>query len=273
MPPPTRLRRPAVLIAALAILLTTLVAVRPGTARTAKPVAPCPPLGRHHRQAAGRHGRGHDVREGRQRRRRRLRHARRDLHDVGHAGLGRRDAGADLEPAAKKVVGINALGVAPTGATPEFYRGKDMAYPPEYGPLAAVTPGTPGRPDGDARRVRHAVARRGARARDPDGRWLSRSRRSHRPRSRPSSKRIKEWPYSKAVFLPHPGETAGGAARPARSSASPSSPPRCASWSTPSARRWPRARTARRRSSPPTIASTAATSPRSSSAARRRPAA
>jgi len=47
-------------------------------------------------------------------------------------------------PHTGKVVGINALGVAPTGATPEFFAGKGMAYPPEYGPLAAVTPGTPG---------------------------------------------------------------------------------------------------------------------------------
>ncbi len=47
-------------------------------------------------------------------------------------------------PQTKKVVGINALGVAPTGATPEFYRSKNMRYPPEHGPLAAVTPGTPG---------------------------------------------------------------------------------------------------------------------------------
>ena len=47
-------------------------------------------------------------------------------------------------PKTGKVVGINALGVAPTGATPEFFRGKGMAHPPEYGPLAAVTPGTPG---------------------------------------------------------------------------------------------------------------------------------
>jgi len=47
-------------------------------------------------------------------------------------------------PHTGKVVGVNALGVAPTGATPEYFRGKGMAYPPEYGPLAAVTPGTPG---------------------------------------------------------------------------------------------------------------------------------
>jgi gamma-glutamyltranspeptidase/glutathione hydrolase len=42
------------------------------------------------------------------------------------------------------VTGINALGMAPTGATAEFYKAKKMQYPPEHGPLAAVTPGTPG---------------------------------------------------------------------------------------------------------------------------------
>lgn len=47
-------------------------------------------------------------------------------------------------PKTGKVIGINALGVAPTGATPAFYRSKGYRYPPEYGPLAAVTPGTPG---------------------------------------------------------------------------------------------------------------------------------
>jgi gamma-glutamyltranspeptidase/glutathione hydrolase len=47
-------------------------------------------------------------------------------------------------PTTGKVIGINALGVAPTGATPEFFRERGMEYPPAYGPLAAVTPGTPG---------------------------------------------------------------------------------------------------------------------------------
>jgi gamma-glutamyltranspeptidase/glutathione hydrolase len=47
-------------------------------------------------------------------------------------------------PHTGKVIGINALGVAPTGATADFYKSKGMKYPPEYGPLAAVTPGTPG---------------------------------------------------------------------------------------------------------------------------------
>ena len=47
-------------------------------------------------------------------------------------------------PHTKKVTGIDALGVAPSGATAEFYHSKGYKYPPEYGPLAAVTPGTPG---------------------------------------------------------------------------------------------------------------------------------
>jgi gamma-glutamyltranspeptidase/glutathione hydrolase len=47
-------------------------------------------------------------------------------------------------PETGKVIGIDALGVAPTGATPRFFKERGLKYPPEYGPLAAVTPGTPG---------------------------------------------------------------------------------------------------------------------------------
>ena len=47
-------------------------------------------------------------------------------------------------PVEKRVIAINALGVAPSGATVEFFRSRGMPYPPEHGPLAAVTPGTPG---------------------------------------------------------------------------------------------------------------------------------
>ena len=47
-------------------------------------------------------------------------------------------------PHTGEVKGINALGVAPSGATPAFFRERGMVYPPEFGPLAAVTPGTPG---------------------------------------------------------------------------------------------------------------------------------
>jgi len=47
-------------------------------------------------------------------------------------------------PHTHKVIAINGLGVAPTGATPAYFHKLGMQYPPEYGPLAAVTPGTPG---------------------------------------------------------------------------------------------------------------------------------
>ena len=46
-------------------------------------------------------------------------------------------------PGQKKVIAINALGVAPSGATVEHYHGNGMRYPPEFGPLAAVAPRTP----------------------------------------------------------------------------------------------------------------------------------
>jgi gamma-glutamyltranspeptidase/glutathione hydrolase len=98
------------------------------------------PLARTGRPAS----RDDDFSEGRQRRRCRRGDDRRRLHDVGHAVVGRRDAGLIYDPHTKKVIGINALGVAPTGATPEFFHSKGMRYPPDYGPLAAVTPGTPG---------------------------------------------------------------------------------------------------------------------------------
>lgn len=39
---------------------------------------------------------------------------------------------------------INGLGVAPTGAAADFFRNQGMNYPPEFGPLAATAPGTPG---------------------------------------------------------------------------------------------------------------------------------
>src|SRR3989454_4840699 len=48
------------------------------------------------------------------------------------------------DPRTKRIVGINALGVAPTGATPEFFKEKKLKYPPAEGPLGAVTPGNPG---------------------------------------------------------------------------------------------------------------------------------
>ena len=48
------------------------------------------------------------------------------------------------DPRSDKVIAINALGAAPSGATPELFRALGMVRPPGLGPLAAVTPGTPG---------------------------------------------------------------------------------------------------------------------------------
>ena len=114
-------------------------------------------------------------------------------------------------PKTGKVIGINALGVAPTGATAAFYKSKNMQYPPEYGPLAAVTPGTPGgifvmlaeygklslkdvlepsieMADG------YAMDDGTARVIEGQKSW------------------IKKWKYSSAVFLPHTGEQREGPA-------------------------------------------------------------
>ncbi len=64
------------------------------------------------------------------------------MHDV--LSWGGETQALIYHPKLKKVIGINALGMAPSGATVEYYKSKGHRYPPEYGPLAAVTPGTPG---------------------------------------------------------------------------------------------------------------------------------
>ncbi len=107
-------------------------------------------------------------------------------------------------PHSKEVIGINALGVAPTGATPDFFKEREMAYPPEYGPLAAVTPGTPGG-------LMVMLAEYGslslAEVLEPaiemaEGYPIEAS--AVRAIER-STDEIVKWPYSKAVFLPHDG--------------------------------------------------------------------
>ena len=40
------------------------------------------------------------------------------------------------DPNQQKVIGINGLGVAPTGATAQFFKDMDLDYPPDTGPLA-----------------------------------------------------------------------------------------------------------------------------------------
>ncbi|MCB0555961.1 MAG: gamma-glutamyltransferase [Phaeodactylibacter sp.] len=108
-------------------------------------------------------------------------------------------------PHTQKVIAINALGVAPTGATPEFFKNKGMDVPPAYGPLAAVTPGTPGG-------LFTMLAEYGALSLEAvlapamemaEGYPIE----AGAVRSIESNKdKIKEWPYSKKLFLPHLGE-------------------------------------------------------------------
>jgi gamma-glutamyltranspeptidase/glutathione hydrolase len=108
-------------------------------------------------------------------------------------------------PKTKKVVGINALGVAPTGATPEFYRQKGMKYPPEYGPLAAVTPGTPGGlmvmlAEFGTLRLADVLAPAIEMA---NGYPIEAQAADAIERQKAE---IKKWSYSKDVFLPHAGQ-------------------------------------------------------------------
>jgi gamma-glutamyltranspeptidase/glutathione hydrolase len=105
-------------------------------------------------------------------------------------------------PNTRQVKGINALGVAPTGATVEFFRNKGMLYPPEYGPLAAVTPGTPG-----GLMVMLAEYGRlnladvlGPAIEMAKGYAIEQVQADNMERQREV---IQQWPTSQAVFLPH----------------------------------------------------------------------
>ena len=108
-------------------------------------------------------------------------------------------------PKTREVIGINALGVAPTGATPDFYRGKGMAYPPEYGPLAAVTPGTPG---GLFTMLAEYGTLSLAEVLAPSIQMAEGYPIEAQLIDRISTERkhIEEWPASRAVFLPRNGE-------------------------------------------------------------------
>ena len=116
-------------------------------------------------------------------------------------------------PKTKKVIGINALGVAPTGATAEFYKEKGFNYPPQYGPLSAVTPGTPGGlmtmlAEYGTMSLKEVLGPAMEMAKGyPIEAQAANGIERHK-------KRISEWPYSKEIFLvndgdrqaPYPGE-------------------------------------------------------------------
>lgn len=108
-------------------------------------------------------------------------------------------------PNTKKVIAINALGVAPTGATADFFKNKGMKYPPEFGPLAAVTPGTPGGlltmlAEYGTMSLKEVLAPALQMA---EGYPIEAQTANSIERAKDQ---IKQWPYSKKVFLTHPGE-------------------------------------------------------------------
>src|SRR5688500_12210851 len=108
-------------------------------------------------------------------------------------------------PHTKKVIGINALGVAPTGATAGFFKDKGMAYPPRYGPLAAVTPGTPGGlctmlAEFGTLSLKQVLAP----AIEMAAGYPIEAEAANSIEKEKTL--IKQWPYSKAVFLTHAGE-------------------------------------------------------------------
>ena len=109
-------------------------------------------------------------------------------------------------PKTKKVIAINAMGVAPTGATADFFKSKGMKYPPEFGPLAATTPGTPGGlmtmlAEYGTMSLKDVLAPAMQLA---DGYPIEAQTANSIERGKDQ---IKKWPYSKKVFLTHPGAT------------------------------------------------------------------
>jgi len=126
-----------------------------------------------------------------------------------------------FNPETGEVIGINGLGFAPTGATPEHFHSRGMHFPPEYGPESAVIPGTPGA-------LMVMLARFGrlslAEVLEPsiqmaDGYPIEAQTANNIERNR---ERIAEWTHSRRIFLPHleagagagAGDPAGGRAAP-----------------------------------------------------------
>src|SRR5438552_18722239 len=112
------------------------------------------------------------------------------------------------DPRAKKVVGINALGVAPAGATPEFFKEKKLKYPPADGPLAALPPGDP---CGLMTRLAELRTMSLKDVLDPamqmaDG-YPSEAELVRKINNVTNAVKLKKWPYSKKVFFPHTGQT------------------------------------------------------------------
>jgi gamma-glutamyltranspeptidase/glutathione hydrolase len=109
-------------------------------------------------------------------------------------------------PETGKVVAVNALGVAPTGATPEFYKSQGFACPPATGVLSAVTPGTPGGlitmlAEFGTLSLKDVLAPALQLA---EGYPMEKDTSD---RIEKDKDKIKLWPYAKAIMLPHFGES------------------------------------------------------------------
>lgn len=108
-------------------------------------------------------------------------------------------------PHTKKVIAINALGYAPTGATVDFFKSEGMVYPPQYGPLAATIPGTPGG-------IMTMLAEYGTMSLEQILKPSLQLAQGYAIEAQTANAmesqktRIKQWPYSKKIFLPHLGE-------------------------------------------------------------------
>ncbi len=125
------------------------------------------------------------------------------MHDV--LSWGGETQALIYNPKTGKVIGLNALGVAPTGATAEFYKGKGYTYPPEHGVLSAVTPGTPGGlltmlSEFGTMSLAEVLA---PAIRMAEGYPMDKETGD---RIEKDKDKIKAWPYSRMVLLPHPGE-------------------------------------------------------------------
>lgn len=122
------------------------------------------------------------------------------MHDS--LGWGGETQALIYNPETRKVIGINGLGVAPTGATADFFKAKGMKYPPDEGPLAAVTPGNPGAlmvmlADFGRLSLKEVLEPAMEMA---DGYPIEAQLVSQIHSGRKS---LEQWPYSKAVFFPH----------------------------------------------------------------------
>jgi gamma-glutamyltranspeptidase / glutathione hydrolase len=124
------------------------------------------------------------------------------MHD--DVGWGGETQALIYDPRAKKVIGINACGVAPSGASPEMFRAMNLKYPPGEGPLAAVTPGNPGglmvmlAEFGTlslADILEPAIQMADGYPIEAD---LVRKIGAH-------TAKLQQWPYSARLFFPHPG--------------------------------------------------------------------